>query len=890
MRLRRVVLPALCGALCGVTAWTAAGRLAVDTLAGAPQAIGLLPSTIWLGAAIVIGTVVALWAVFRGVPAGLFLLPALGLAGWTMVTTWPAIVAWAGPAIVIPFALLAVGVAITRVARHGSPDDRRPPSIRDRVIDRWGSGVAALLTASWIGVLLFALTPLWTSGDEPHYLVATQSLLADGDFDLKNEYDSLGYQSFYPGDLEPRHVAIGRLGQEFPFHGLGVSILVAPAFALAGMPGARVMMVLVAAIGAGCFWSAARRLTGSTSAAWIAWIALVSSAPVALHGVLLYPDGVGAAVTSIALWALVILVRHSTISVSAITVAGLALSMLPWLHIRLSAIAGVFGVAMLVALYRARRDLILPFMAAPIVSFVLWIASTRVMFGTLDPTRVFRQLAAGSLAAMPTGVLGMLFDAEYGLLVYAPVMALAALGIHATWRRSPLIAGASVLLTLSTLGVGGAWVWWGGDSAPARFLTPVVPLICLWLAAWWVDATRAARSFAGATLVVGACLPAAIAVAERGMYITNFPDGRGTIFDWLSPNVELTAGLPSLFRPGATPGSEPIVAGWWVLAGALAFAATVAWQRWRGDDLRHSWLVASASVLAWLTVGVTCGWWAHRATPWMPDRGQLRLLYAATSPAFEVAVRAPAPRIVSREDALSSLRIAMPLDDATTALHVPFVPAGRYAVSVETPSDQAAPPGSTETRDMRVPMLSLELGRDVLPFATWPAHDGSRAPAFSLAAPVYTVRVVVTQGAKDEAGVVRLRPHAVTAPIGISEVARRVTRYGGLVVYSFDPHSYPEADGFWMAADRTGRIVIADLDGRMATASMTVTAHDAPTTITISRGTFNRTLTLAPHAAERIVVPSKPADALVWFTVASASSLRAGDGRRLGALVRVSRE
>ena len=38
------------------------------------------------------------------------------------------------------------------------------------------------------------------SGDEPFYLLTTQSLLADGDFDLTNQYETKSYESFF-GEL-----------------------------------------------------------------------------------------------------------------------------------------------------------------------------------------------------------------------------------------------------------------------------------------------------------------------------------------------------------------------------------------------------------------------------------------------------------------------------------------------------------------------------------------------------------------------------------------------------------------------------------------------------------------------------------------------------------------
>ena len=35
------------------------------------------------------------------------------------------------------------------------------------------------------------------TGDEPFYLLTTQSLLADGDFDLANQYETRSYESLF---------------------------------------------------------------------------------------------------------------------------------------------------------------------------------------------------------------------------------------------------------------------------------------------------------------------------------------------------------------------------------------------------------------------------------------------------------------------------------------------------------------------------------------------------------------------------------------------------------------------------------------------------------------------------------------------------------------------
>lgn len=70
------------------------------------------------------------------------------------------------------------------------------------------------------------------SGDEPHYLLITHSLLQDGDFNLKNNYSHQDYRIYMrPWVTITPHVAPKTEGK-YSFHSPGVSFLVFPFYAL----------------------------------------------------------------------------------------------------------------------------------------------------------------------------------------------------------------------------------------------------------------------------------------------------------------------------------------------------------------------------------------------------------------------------------------------------------------------------------------------------------------------------------------------------------------------------------------------------------------------------------------------------------------------------------
>ena len=70
------------------------------------------------------------------------------------------------------------------------------------------------------------------AGAEPHHLLIAESIVEDGDFDLRNQYATRAYADFYPGELRPQgRETEGRLHEPY---GIGLAALIAPPYALAG--------------------------------------------------------------------------------------------------------------------------------------------------------------------------------------------------------------------------------------------------------------------------------------------------------------------------------------------------------------------------------------------------------------------------------------------------------------------------------------------------------------------------------------------------------------------------------------------------------------------------------------------------------------------------------
>src|SRR4051812_1443641 len=72
------------------------------------------------------------------------------------------------------------------------------------------------------------------SGDEPHYLMVTQSLVADGDIDVANNYERNDGARFGASGVTPgTHVRVPPRGRALPVGDIGMPLLLVPVFAAA---------------------------------------------------------------------------------------------------------------------------------------------------------------------------------------------------------------------------------------------------------------------------------------------------------------------------------------------------------------------------------------------------------------------------------------------------------------------------------------------------------------------------------------------------------------------------------------------------------------------------------------------------------------------------------
>jgi hypothetical protein len=206
--------------------------------------------------------------------------------------------------------------------------------------------------------------------------------------------------------------------------------------------------------------------------------------------------------------------------------AGSALAALPWLHQKYSVVAFVLallGVSRF--LHRtvgrfAVEPLKLSLFCLPLLfsAYSIFLYN-HALTGSLSPSATFAAVSRTSFApaGLPRGILGLFFDRENGLLVFAPFYVLALVGLPGFFDRHPKLAKPLVLVALSYLLVIASFPYWpGAVSTMGRYISSILPLLVLPLA------LVVKRGFedgllAGASLVLGASSLAASASFARDL-------------------------------------------------------------------------------------------------------------------------------------------------------------------------------------------------------------------------------------------------------------------------------------------------------------------------------------------------------------------------------------
>ncbi len=269
------------------------------------------------------------------------------------------------------------------------------------------------------------------AGDEPHYLLTAKSLVEDGNPDLRDEYGERAYEEFGIGELEPLGSLTG--GRVHEPLGVGFPLLIAPAYAIGGDTAVELFLAAIAALAIALAYALALRVVPDPWALG-ATLAVGLSPPLLAYSTAVYPElPAAAALCGAALLALRAEERaRRRVAWSAF---GL-LALLPWLgakYLPAAAVVAWFGYR---TLRRARRP-VLAITSVEIVGFsvALWVGINEALYGGPTPYAAeapgVSGTGAGTWLDYPERAwrfAALFVDRDYGLLRWAPFLALALLG------------------------------------------------------------------------------------------------------------------------------------------------------------------------------------------------------------------------------------------------------------------------------------------------------------------------------------------------------------------------------------------------------------------------------------------------------------------------------
>ena len=294
-------------ATAGVALWVSLGSLDVASTPAGAARIAMLPSLLLLPAAVALA-LAAGWVTRPRTPLQrstdavlpLYALWVLVLPYLPWLPDWlPILRVFAGPACYLVWLVVIVQVVWSAL---GSGSGRVLATRAREWSDTRAFLLAWAIAGAVYGIAAAAVAPsgMFPGGDEPHYLVITQSLLADGDLNIENNHQRSDYRAYFSDDLEPHVLARGVRGEMYSVHPVGLPLLAAPAFALGGYPAVVVFMLLMAAAASALAWIWVRRLTGSVSAATFASVAPGLSVPFVFSAGTVYPEVAGALAVMVA--------------------------------------------------------------------------------------------------------------------------------------------------------------------------------------------------------------------------------------------------------------------------------------------------------------------------------------------------------------------------------------------------------------------------------------------------------------------------------------------------------------------------------------------------------------------------------------------------------------
>lgn len=395
------------------------------------------------------------------------------------------------------------------------------------------------------------------TGDEPHYLMMTHSLVNDADLNLFNDYRDKAYASFYPGDLMPKPSDEIAKGQIYS-RGLGATFpaMLIPAFLVGDYQGVQGFITLCAALLMSQLYGLLLHHRKHPKSVLLAVLLIASSMPVITYASLIYPDIPAALLIVVGLR----LLQIPPLSKTGRSVPSWMLLIciaLIFLKFRYFVPVALLLIPLVIREHKARGNL--GWFTVSLATFgAIYFSVDRILlggdlfanrFGGIPQIRNYLP-DMNSLSVLP----GLLLDQESGILFYAPVFLLLPAGWHLYKGRKDSLYWFALLAPLFTaISLLGHFAWHCLPTPPLRYLLPVLPPTGLFLAVAlekWQTKSSTYRFLAAGC--IGAGWVSAWITSAVPDFLVNVADGSAMLFERLGRILHqpLPVFFPSVIRPG----------------------------------------------------------------------------------------------------------------------------------------------------------------------------------------------------------------------------------------------------------------------------------------------------------------------------------------------------
>jgi len=329
--------------------------------------------------------------------------------------------------------------------------------------------------------IFFVVGGYWTqhqrpAGDEPHYLIIAQSLIADRDFDLKNNYDNRDYSRWgYPTEVLDRHISPNNQGgHQYSVHNIGWPVLFAPALKLGGRFGVVLFAEILAALLAVNIFLFVYKFTKNLSVSLITSIPTIFALPIIIYAFQSFNE---IAAALLIFYSFRKIYEKTDLKIELLLVI-LAISFLFWLHTKYLSASFMLLILFLIT-YRKEKIFFYFAIGIYLLSLSGMLALFKIWYGGYLPNAQYPSQFGISLSNLPQGGLGLLLDQAFGLLVYSPIYIISLAGLVLLWKKDRRLALMIIFVFLAVFLLAASAAQYLGFSPVGRFFTPVIALLIL---------------------------------------------------------------------------------------------------------------------------------------------------------------------------------------------------------------------------------------------------------------------------------------------------------------------------------------------------------------------------------------------------------------------------